>query len=317
MPAADLTAEPVWTILAEQSQSAKARGIMTLTLSEFAKVLRAAGYLPNPSRLQLIDYLKGKRIDESNPYSLRAIADFLIGIGGYVIGAADLAQELAVLVSKAGLDPEEFRHKGGTTVAKKRSKKTKEEEVVDDEEETDDEDVADDMPEEFDDEEEGDEDEDDEEGDDEEEEEDDEEEEEPVKPRRRAKKASKPKKTKAPKKAKKEKAKKRTKSGPRNAPISAEDRIPVLVEKMKKPGPGGEGWTINELYQTVTKTKAGVAMFPTRRAVKRVLAAYEGENFERVTPTIWTGMGKKTKAPKKAEKAKREKKAKKGKKSRK
>lgn len=129
----------------------------------------------------------------------------------------------------------------------------------------------------------------------------------PVKKTKKAKAKKAPAKKAAPKKtakpAPKEKApaakkKARKATDNRNGPVSSEERIPILFTLLAGSKDGG---TINELYHKLSKNKTSAALFPTRRSVKRVLVAREGDEFIRSTPTIWEANVAKPKA--KAKKA--------------
>src|SRR3990172_7280132 len=113
---------------------------MVLTLDTFAEVLRGLKDLPTSSHGHLLYILERGTLNENeNPYSLRAIADFLVGVDEYVDGAADLAEELAAFAREAGV---KRSTKGGTNVARKKATAEEEEEL--DEEELEDEDDTED-----------------------------------------------------------------------------------------------------------------------------------------------------------------------------
>src|SRR3990172_5315590 len=108
---------------------------MVLTLDTFAEVLRGLKDLPTSSHGHLLYILERGTLNENeNPYSLRAIADFLVGVDEYVDGAADLAEELAAFAREAGV---KRSTKGGPNVARKKATAEEEEEL--DEEELEDE----------------------------------------------------------------------------------------------------------------------------------------------------------------------------------
>lgn len=275
---------------------------MALTLDTFAEVLRGLNDLASPSRKHLGYILEGGELHDENPYSLREIADFLVGVDEYIDGAAELAGELAEIAGEAGI----YQTGGRTKMAPKKKAKKEEEELDDSEldEEEEEEDEEDDEEEE-------------EEGEEEEEEEEEgngEEEEETPQPKRRAKSKAKTK----PKAARKAKPKtktttKRRRSSDRNAPVPVEDRVPALIAAL---GNFKNGATINELYHKLTRTKSGEALFPTRRRVKSVLTAREGEEVERgESNTIWQlakgGTKKAKKTTKKAKKGAAKKRSKK------
>src|SRR3990167_7924026 len=99
---------------------------MVLTLDTFAEVLRGLKDLPTSSHGHLLYILERGTLNENeNPYSLRAIADFLVGVDEYVDGAADLAEELAAFAREAGV---KRSTKGGTNVARKKATADQEEE---------------------------------------------------------------------------------------------------------------------------------------------------------------------------------------------
>src|SRR3990172_4726023 len=239
-------------------------GKMALTLGTFAEILEQLQSLSTSSRQQLLDILErgGADSEGNNPYSLRAIANFLVGVDEYVDGAAELAHELVVVAREAGVT----RAKGGTRMARRKNKAEADDEL-DEEEDIDEEDIDEE---------------------DIDEEDIDEEDEKP--PRRQARNprpVAKPKKApaKKTKKVSKKPAKKNRRSSDRNDPVPIEERIPHVVAALK--GAGSEGATINELFHTFSRNKATAKLFPTRRSVKRVIKAHEGEEFERSTPTIW------------------------------
>src|SRR3972149_3987064 len=187
-------------------------GKMALTLGTFAEILEQLQSLSTSSRQQLLDILErgGADSEGNNPYSLRAIANFLVGVDEYVDGAAELAHELVVVAREAGVT----RAKGGTRMARRKNKAEADDEL-DEEEDIDEEDTA-------------------------------EEDENP--PRRQARNprpVAKPKKApaKKTKKVSKKPAKKNRRSSDRNDPVPIEERIPHAFAALK--GPGGGGATIN------------------------------------------------------------------------
>src|SRR3990172_6885188 len=104
---------------------------MVLTLDTFAEVLRGLKDLPTSSHGHLLYILERGTLNENeNPYSLRAIADFLVGVDEYVDGAADLAEELAAFAREAGV---KRSTKGGTNVARKKATAEEEEELDEEE----------------------------------------------------------------------------------------------------------------------------------------------------------------------------------------
>src|SRR3990167_7018267 len=110
---------------------------MVLTLDTFAEVLRGLKDLPTSSHGHLLYILERGTLNENeNPYSLRAIADFLVGVDEYVDGAADLAEELAAFAREAGV---KRSTKGGTNVARKKATAEEEEDKDEDDEDQDEE----------------------------------------------------------------------------------------------------------------------------------------------------------------------------------